>query len=270
MDRATVDKLLTTTRSVRRRLDLTRPVDPAVIEECLELAVQAPQGSNLCRYHFMIVTDAAIRARLGDLYRQEFSAFSPPERLEALRHTGPTGDASSTRDVFSFTALAEHFQDVPTLIFPCVEGRPEGLHPERLTGLYGNILPMAWSLMLALRSRGSAPPGRRLSSSTKQRSRASSASRRTSRRPPAFRSPISPATTSSRQSASRRESGRIGTSGAPAAKEADYAGVPDTRGVGRRGCVPSRDTTEARGAACAPMSCARRSGSARSAAEGPS
>ena len=154
MDRATVDKLLTTTRSVRRRLDLTRPVDPAVIEECLELAVQAPQGSNLCRYHFMIVTDAAIRARLGDLYRQEFSAFSPPERLEALRHTDPTGDASSTRDVFSFTALAEHFQDVPTLIFPCVEGRPEGLHPERLPGLYGNILPMAWSLMLALRSRG--------------------------------------------------------------------------------------------------------------------
>ena len=156
MDRATVDKLLTTTRSVRRRLDLTRPVDPAVIEECLELAVQAPQGSSLCRYHFMIVTDAAIRARLGDLYRQEFSAFYPPERLEARRHTDPTDprDASSTRDVSSWTALAEHFQDVPTLIFPCVEGRPEGLHPERLTGLYGNILPMAWSLMLALRSRG--------------------------------------------------------------------------------------------------------------------
>jgi nitroreductase len=147
MDLATVDKLLTTTRSVRRRLDLTRPVDPVVIEECLELAVQAPQGGYGCRYHFMIVTDATIRARLGDLYRQEFSVFYPPERLEATRQTVP-------RDVSSWTALADHFQDVPTLIFPCVEGRPEGLHPERLSGLYGNILPMAWSLMLALRSRG--------------------------------------------------------------------------------------------------------------------
>lgn len=147
MDLATVDKLLTTTRSVRRRLDLTRPVDPAVIEECLELAVQAPAGGNIFRYHFMIVTDAKIRATLGDRYRQEFNVFYPPERLEARRQTEP-------RDVPSWTALADHFQDVPTLIFPCVEGRPEGLHPERLAGLYGNILPMAWSLMLALRSRG--------------------------------------------------------------------------------------------------------------------
>jgi nitroreductase len=147
MDLATVDKLLTTTRSVRRRLDLTRPVDPAVIEECLELAVQAPAGGNIFRYHFMIVTDAKIRTTLGDRYRQEFNVFYPPERLEARRQTEP-------RDVPSWTALADHFQDVPTLIFPCVEGRPEGLHPERLAGLYGNILPMAWSLMLALRSRG--------------------------------------------------------------------------------------------------------------------
>lgn len=147
MDLATVNKLLTTTRSVRRRLDLTRPVDPAVIEECLELAVQAPAGGNIFRYHFMIVTDARIRATLGDRYRQEFNVFYPSERLEARRQTEP-------RDVPSWTALADHFQDVPTLIFPCVEGRPEGLHPERLAGLYGNILPMAWSLMLALRSRG--------------------------------------------------------------------------------------------------------------------
>jgi nitroreductase len=147
MDLATVDKLLTTTRSVRRRLDLTRPVDPAVIEECLELAVQAPQGGYGCRYHFMVVTDAAMRARLGDLYRQEFRVFYPPERLEASRQTVPG-------DVASWTALADHFQDVPTLIVPCVEGRPEGLSTERLAGLYSNILPMAWSLMLALRSRG--------------------------------------------------------------------------------------------------------------------
>ena len=147
MDLATVDKLLTTTRSVRRRLDLTRPVDPAVIEQCLEIAVQAPQGSKGFRYHFIVVTDPAKRKALADLYRRAFGTFYPPEGLDALRKTDP-------RNVPSWTALADHFQDVPTLIIPCVEGRPEGLKPERLAGLYGNILPIAWSLMLALRARG--------------------------------------------------------------------------------------------------------------------
>jgi nitroreductase len=147
MDLATVDKLLTTTRSVRSRLDLTRPVDPAVIEECLEIAVQAPAGSNNCRYHFLIVTDPAKRSALADFYRQAFEQFYPAERLAASRQTVP-------RDAASWTALAEHFQDIPTLIIPFVEGRPEGLKPERLAGLCGNILPVAWSLMLALRARG--------------------------------------------------------------------------------------------------------------------
>jgi nitroreductase len=147
MDLATVDKLLTTTRSVRRRLDLTRPVPPALIEECLEIAVQAPQGSSLCRYHFIVVTDPAKRQALADLYRRAFDTFYPPDRLAERRQTQP-------RDARSWTALADHFQDIPTLIIPCVEGRPEGLKPERLAGLYGNILPIAWSLMLALRARG--------------------------------------------------------------------------------------------------------------------
>jgi nitroreductase len=147
MDLTTVDKLLTTTRSVRSRLDLTRPVDPAVIEECLELAVQAPAGSNNCRYHFIVATDPGKRRALADLYRRAFDQFYPPERLAAARQSVP-------RDAASWTALAEHFQDVPVLIISCIEGRPEGLKPERLAGLYGNVLPVTWSLMLALRARG--------------------------------------------------------------------------------------------------------------------
>ena len=147
MDLATVDKLLTTTRSVRRRLDLKRTVDPTLIEQCLEIAVQAPQGSKGFRYHFIVVTDPAKRKTLADLYRRAFDTFYPPEGLAALRKTDP-------RNVPSWTALVDHFQDVPTLIIPCVEGRPEGLKPERLAGLYGNILPITWSLMLALRARG--------------------------------------------------------------------------------------------------------------------
>ena len=147
MDLATVDKLLTTTRSVRSRLNLTRPVDPAVIEECLEIAVQAPAGSSNCRYHFLIVTDPGKRRALGDLYRQAFEQFFPASSLAASRQNAP-------RDAASWTALAEHFQDIPMLIISCIEGRPEGRNPERLAGLYGNILPVTWSLMLALRARG--------------------------------------------------------------------------------------------------------------------
>jgi len=147
MDLATVDKLLTTTRSVRARLDLTRPVPSELIQECLEIAVQAPQGSNLCRYHFIVVTEAAKRKALAELYRKAFATFYPPERLAESRKAQP-------RDVTSWTSLSEHFQDIPTLIISCVEGRPEGLKPERLAGLYGNILPITWSLMLALRARG--------------------------------------------------------------------------------------------------------------------
>lgn len=147
MDLATVNKLLTTTRSVRARLDLTRPVAPELIEECLAIAVQAPTGSNVCRYQFIVVTDPTKRRALAELYRRSFAEFYPPERLAERRKTVP-------RDVVSWTSLVERLQDVPAMIIACVEGRPEGLAPERLAAMYGNILPAAWSLMLALRARG--------------------------------------------------------------------------------------------------------------------
>ena len=72
MDRAIVDHLLTTTRTVRRRLDLSKPVEPEVIHECLEIAIQAPNGGNQNRYHFVIVTDPAKRAAIGAIYKRVF------------------------------------------------------------------------------------------------------------------------------------------------------------------------------------------------------
>ena len=72
MDLATVDKLLTTTRTVRKRLDLTRSVDPAIIQTCLEIAIQAPTGGNIPRYHFVVVTDAAKRTALAALYKRAY------------------------------------------------------------------------------------------------------------------------------------------------------------------------------------------------------
>lgn len=140
-DLATVDKLLTTTRSVRRRLDFTRPVPSAVIQECLEIAIQAPTGGNQPWYHFMVVTDPAKRAGMADLYRQAFYARYTPEYRAELQQTDP-------RALDSFVHLADHLHDVPVLVIPCVETK---FTP---ASLYGCILPAAWSLMLALRARG--------------------------------------------------------------------------------------------------------------------
>ena len=118
LDLATVDKLLTTTRSVRQRLDLKRPVEPEIIERCLDIAVQAPAGGNVCRYHFMVVTDPAKRAAIGDWYRSAFAtAYTEPVLTERRK--------THARDVASWVYLVEHLQDVPVLIIPCIEGRPE-------------------------------------------------------------------------------------------------------------------------------------------------
>ena len=148
MDLTTVDHLLTTTRSVRQRLDLKRPVEPEIIERCLEIAVQAPTGGNVCRYHFMVVADAAKKKAIGDWYKQAFAIAYPQQALAERRKT-------HARDVASWTYLVEHLGEVPLMIIPCLDTRLEGdLTPQRMAGFYGNILPAAWSLMLALRARG--------------------------------------------------------------------------------------------------------------------
>src|SRR5499427_7965354 len=144
MDLATVDKLLTTTRTVRKRLDLTRSVDPAIIQTCLEIAIQAPTGGNIPRYHFVVVTDAAKRTALASIYKRAyFEVYSPQRQAEVSQ--------SDLRLIASATYLAEHMHDVPVLIIPCVEAPPmQGTGP----GAYASILPATWSLMLALRARG--------------------------------------------------------------------------------------------------------------------
>src|SRR5690349_17027919 len=143
MDLATVDHLLTTTRSVRKRLDLTRPVEPEVIERCLELAIQAPSGSDRQGWHFVVITEPELRKGVADLYRQSYS------RYRASGTGGPVTPILSSADY-----LAEHFHEVPVLVLFCYEGRAEQAGLAAQAGLYGSILPAAWSFMLALRSRG--------------------------------------------------------------------------------------------------------------------
>ena len=150
MDLAAVDRVLTTTRSVRRRLDLRRPVDPAVLQECLDIAVQAPAGGNLARYHFVVVTDPVKRTAVAEHYRRVFFDEYLPRR------SGVTPDIPEREQQFtdSATYLAQHLHEVPVLVIPCVEGRLEDKGPMVRAAAYGNILPAAWSFMLALRARG--------------------------------------------------------------------------------------------------------------------
>jgi nitroreductase len=148
MNHATVDHLLTTTRSVRKRLDLTRPVEPEVIKACLDIAIQAPTGSNAQGWHFMVITDPEQRGRVAEFYKKSFGIY--------LSRPGPiqSNEPEMTRVRESAIYLWEHMQEVPVLIIPCIEGRVETSTPSGQATLYASILPATWSLMLALRSRG--------------------------------------------------------------------------------------------------------------------
>lgn len=155
MDLKSVDKLLTTTRSVRRRLDLNRPVEREVIEACLEIAVQAPTGGNSQGWHFVVVTDAQKKARIGELYRKSFFIYAQSSgEQSAARGQGELYQEQRLRVAKSAVYLANHMAEVPLMIIPCIHGRVENMGVLAQAGLYGSILPAAWSLMLALRARG--------------------------------------------------------------------------------------------------------------------
>lgn len=154
MDLATVDRLLTTTRSVRRRLDLRRSVEPEALERCLEIALQAPTGSNSQGWHFMVVTDARKRAGLAELYRRGFDLYANNEAMRPVLAPGDRRTAQLPRIIDSATYLAQHLHEVPVHVVPCIEGRVENAGVIAQASIYGSILPAVWSLMLALRVRG--------------------------------------------------------------------------------------------------------------------
>ncbi|MFA5883312.1 MAG: nitroreductase family protein [Acidimicrobiia bacterium] len=157
------DLLLQTTPSARRRLDLDRPVDRALVEECMELAVHAPNGSNQQPYRFVFVDDAARKAALADIYRAAMADFVNRPRTESPEDNIDRSSAADQRIAASVAYLAEHMQDVPVLCVPLVAGRTDGFgagaHAERTGSFWqanrwGSVIPALWSFMLALRSRG--------------------------------------------------------------------------------------------------------------------
>lgn len=149
-DLATVDHLLTTTRAVRKRIDLGRPVDPGVVHACLQLACQAPSGGNTQRWRWMVVADPARKQFVAERYAASFARYIAPRKAQ-LR----PDDVPSRRMIESATYLADHMAEMPLLVIPCtLDVAPDGATSEQLAGLYGGIFPAIWSFQLALRSRG--------------------------------------------------------------------------------------------------------------------
>ena len=150
-DLTQTDRLLTTTRSVRKRLDLTRPVERETVLECLDVALQAPTGGNTQRWRWLVVDDADLRARIADMYRRSWAPYIAARTKEAEAAGLRQDDAV----VGSATYLAEHLHEVPVHVIPIALDRlPAGTDHPTVSGWYGSIIPAAWSFMLALRSRG--------------------------------------------------------------------------------------------------------------------
>jgi len=152
------EKMLTTTRSVRKRLDFSRPVEPEVIRECLELAVQAPTGASSESWHFVVVTDQEQRKALGaiyhkgyQLYRQKTASAHP---LYEGRSLPPEHRTTLKKVRSSSEYLADHMHEAPVLLVPCIWSRVDGQSTADQAGVWGSILPAVWSFMLAARLRG--------------------------------------------------------------------------------------------------------------------
>jgi nitroreductase len=147
-----VDEVLTTTRAVRKRLDVTRPVPRAILEECLELAAQAPNGSNRNDWRWIIVDDPATVARLAQEYRAAMA------ELQSGRQPSPrdlTDEVPGHEKVLeSAHALAEKLDRMPAILVPLMPGRPDGKGVVDQAAMWGSIVQAVWSFFLALRERG--------------------------------------------------------------------------------------------------------------------
>ncbi|MBX7433067.1 nitroreductase family protein [Mycobacterium sp. Y57] len=144
------DDVLTTTRSVRKRLDLDRPVPREVLMECLEIALQAPTGSNNQGWQWVFVEDPDEKKALADIYRRNATPYLAAPKPT----TGDIRDDQRPRVTDSAMYLNEHLHEVPVMLIPCLQGKPDDTPSGKSAGFWGSLLPAAWSFMLALRSRG--------------------------------------------------------------------------------------------------------------------
>ena len=147
IDTTVTDHLLTTTRAVRKRLDLERPVETSVILQCLRIAVQAPTGGNAQGWRWVVVTDPDKRAGLARLYDEGGADYLRSAAANAM-------DEQTKRVYESALYLTDILDRVPVHVIPCVRGRIDHASSIASASMYGSIIPAAWNFMLALRSRG--------------------------------------------------------------------------------------------------------------------
>jgi nitroreductase len=140
------DELLSTTRAVRKRLDLDRAVPLEIVREALAVALQAPSGSNSQQWHWLVLTDPDIKARVAEFYRLSYRAYR-----EAMPKPA---DAARARLAASSDYLSEVMGEVPVLVIGAIKVGAAGLPEGNQAGVWGSLLPAAWSLALALRARG--------------------------------------------------------------------------------------------------------------------
>jgi nitroreductase len=142
-----IDALLSTTRAVRKRLDLDRPVPPEVILECLELAQQSPIGGNREVRRWIVVTEQPLKDRLAEMYR---ATAMPYLRAKAADRS----DAVQQRVGDSALFLAENLERVPAIVLSCLTAPIDLSSNATAAPTYGSVMPAVWSFQLALRSRG--------------------------------------------------------------------------------------------------------------------
>lgn len=152
IDQANADLLLTTTRSVRKRLDFSRPVPLSLVEECIAIGLQAPTGGNRQPWRWVVVTDPGKRAALADLYRKGWAQYVP--MAEGRYDPNDPRNEAFFPVMESAAYLAEHFHEVPVLVIPFFEGALEGLPSMWVTTALASTMPAVWSFMLAARVRG--------------------------------------------------------------------------------------------------------------------
>jgi nitroreductase len=151
------DQLLSTTRAVRKRLDLTREVPDDLIRECVALAFQSPSGSNNPSMHFVIVRDEAKRAAIGGIYRQCFTSYKSWDGvyIGSIDKHDEAANAVQQRSASSADYLGDHLGEVPAIVIACSSGgRLDGAPAIAGAAIGGNVLPAMWSFMLAARARG--------------------------------------------------------------------------------------------------------------------
>lgn len=154
MDIACIDEALTTTRAVRKRLDLAHPVPDDIIAQCIEIATHAPSGSNRQGWHFVVITDEEKRRQIGAHYKRSFDAYYESQ-MAALDHAPDSPERVQLAKVLdSARYIGDHMGDAPALILACADGRVENAGAMAQAAFYGSIIPAAWSLILALNARG--------------------------------------------------------------------------------------------------------------------